>query len=98
MSTFSLMKEFANIHEQIKKAQFEIEKVEASGSSGGNMVQITLNGKFDILDIKLDPVCVDNRDVGMLEDLIKAAHRDAMEKIQEKLKNRVGAMVSGAQQ
>ena len=51
------------------------------------MVTVTLNGKFEMLDIKLDPICVDNRDVQMLQDLIVAAHNNAMENVQEKLKS-----------
>ena len=46
-----------------------------------------------MLSIKLDPLCVDNRDVPMLQDLIVAAHHDAMSKIQEEIKDRLGPMI-----
>ena len=95
MNPFSMMKNLAGMPEQLKKAQEQMESLTATGSSGGNMVQITLNGKFELLSIKLDPICVDNRDVKMLEDLIKAAHTNALEKIQEELKNNSGALLSG---
>jgi hypothetical protein len=45
--------------------------------------------------IKLDPICVDNRDVGMLEDLIVAAHKNAMDNIQEKIKERTSSLLGG---
>ncbi len=95
MNPFSMMKNLAGMQEQLKKAQEQMESLTATGASGGNMVQITLNGKFELLSIKLDPICVDNRDVKMLEDLIKAAHTNALEKIQEELKNNSGALLSG---
>ena len=47
------------------------------------------------MDIKLDPICVDNRDVGMLQDLIVAAHHAAMENMQEKMKSELGPMLGG---
>jgi hypothetical protein len=59
------------------------------------MVTITLNGKFEMKGIKLDPICVDNRDVGMLEDLIVAAHKNAMDNIQEQIKERTSSLLGG---
>lgn len=90
-----MMKNLAGMQEQLKKAQEQMESLTATGSAGGNMVQVTLNGKFDLLDIQLDPICVDNRDVQMLQDLIKAAHHNAMEKVQEELKNNSASLLSG---
>lgn len=95
MNPFSMMKNLAGMQEQLKKAQEQMESLTATGSAGGNMVQVTLNGKFDLLDIQLDPICVDNRDVQMLQDLIKAAHHNAMEKVQEELKNNSASLLSG---
>lgn len=85
------------IQQQLAKAQEELAKVTATGSSGGNMVQITLNGQMQVLEIKLDPLCVDNRDIPMLQDLIVAAHHDAMDKVQQEVKNRLGPMFGGLQ-
>ena len=59
------------------------------------MVNVTVNGKFEMVDIKLDPICVDNRDVPMLQDLILAAHHAAVESMQEKMKSELGPMLGG---
>ena len=48
-----------------------------------------------MLSIHLDPLCVDNRDVKMLEDLIVAAQHDASAKIQEQLKEKSASMLGG---
>ena len=48
-----------------------------------------------MLEIKLDPICVDNRDVQMLEDLIVAAHNNAMENIQAKIKEKTASLLGG---
>ncbi len=87
MNPFDLLKNSQMIKEQAEKLQREVANITAEGSSGGRMVTVTLNGKFEMLDIKLDPICVDNRDVQMLQDLIVAAHNNAMENVQEKLKS-----------
>lgn len=95
MNPIDMMKNFGQIKEQLGKAQEALEQITATGSSGGNMVTVTLNGKFELMDIQLNPICVDNRDVPMLQDLIKAAHYNAVEKIQEEIKRQAGPMLGG---
>lgn len=95
MNPFDLLKNTQAIKEQSEKLQAELADIRAEGSSGGRMVTITLNGKFEMMGIKLDPICVDNRDVQMLEDLIVAAHNNAMENIQAKIKEKTASLLGG---
>ncbi len=95
MNPFDLVKNLKDIQGTMDKMKQQMENMSATGSSGGNMVQVTLNGKFEMTDIKIDPIAVDPRDVNMLQDLIIAANRNAMEKIQEQIKENAGAMTSG---
>ena len=95
MNPFDLLKNSAAIKEQAEKLQAEMEAITAEGSSGGKMVTVTLNGKFEMQNIHLDPICVDNRDVKMLEDLIVAAHRDAINQVQEKIKEKSASLLGG---
>lgn len=95
MNPFEMMKNLGGLQNQLKEAQEKLGALRATGSSGGNMVQVTLNGKFELVDIKLDPICVDNRDVPMLQDLIIAAHHAAVENMQEKMKSELGPMLGG---
>ncbi len=87
MNPFELLKNTQLLKEQAEKIQSRLSSITAEGSSGGRMVTVTLNGKFEMVGIKLDPICVDNRDVQMLEDLIVSAHKNAMENVQEKIKS-----------
>ena len=95
MNPFELLKNTQAIKEQSEKLQAELASLTAEGSSGGRMVTVTLNGKFEMQNIKLDPICVDNRDVKMLEDLIVAAHNNAMENIQEQIKAKSSSLLGG---
>ena len=90
-----MMKNLAGMQTQLKNAQEQLSNITATGSSGGNMVVVTLNGKFELVDIKLDPICVDNRDIPMLQDLILSAFHDASQKIQEQIKSSLGPMLAG---
>ena len=93
MNPFDMVKNLAGMKDQLDKVQQQLAAMEATGSSGGNLVSVTVNGKFELVDIKLDPICVDNRDVPMLQDLIKAAHHGAMEKMQEQIKAQIGPLM-----
>lgn len=93
MNPFDLLKNPQAIQAELEKVKNQLAQITVTGSSGGNMVQVTLNGNMEMLSIKLDPLCVDNRDVPMLQDLIVAAHHDAMSKIQEEIKDRLGSMI-----
>jgi hypothetical protein len=95
MNPFDILKNAGQIKQQGEKLQQELSQITAEGSSGGKMVTITLNGKFEMKSIKLDPICVDNRDVGMLEDLIVAAHKNAMDNIQEQIKLKTSSLLGG---
>ncbi|GMO62915.1 MAG: YbaB/EbfC family nucleoid-associated protein [Treponemataceae bacterium] len=69
--------------------QEELANVIATGTSGGNIVRVTLNGKMEMLSLELDPIVVDPRDIPMLQDLIVAAYTDAQNKIQDEIKSHI---------
>ncbi|HAH62009.1 MAG TPA: DNA-binding protein [Treponema sp.] len=93
MNPFELLQNTAKLKEEAEKMQAELAAMTAEGSSGGKMVTVSVNGKMEMTDIHLDPVCVDNRDVRMLEDLIIAAHHDAVTNMQEQIKAKAGPLL-----
>ena len=94
MNPFDMLKNIEQMKSQLGTMQEELKQITATGSSGGNIVNVTINGKFEIINLKLDPICVDPRDVQMLQDLIIAAHHDAMSKIQEAIKEKYGPLLN----
>lgn len=95
INPFELLKNAQNIQQQFSKVQEEMNKITATGNSGGGLVKITINGQMEITALELDPIAVDNRDIPMLQDLIIAAHRDAMSKIKDEISAKVGPMMGG---
>ena len=95
MNPFELLKNTQALKEQSEKIQNELANITAEGSSGGRMVTVKVNGRFEMISIKLDPICVDNRDVQMLQDLIVAAHKSAMENVQEQIKSKTSSLLGG---
>lgn len=72
MNPFDLVKNLKDIQGQMSQMKDEMQKISVTGSAGGNMVQVTMNGEFQMTSIKIDPIAVDPRDVKMLEDIIVA--------------------------
>ena len=63
---------------QAQKMQQEQENKTFSAQSGGGMVSATVNGKHELLELKVNPEAVDPEDVEMLQDMIIAAVNQAM--------------------
>ena len=70
------------LEEQMRKARAELAARRISGESGGGLVKVTVDGTGQVLEVKLDPICVDARDVRMLEDLVRAATNQALSEAQ----------------
>jgi DNA-binding YbaB/EbfC family protein len=79
----TLLKQAQNLQTQIKEIQEELAKRTVTAESGGGMVTVTVNGRQEIKNIRLDPICVDSRDIPMLEDLILAAVNQGLKKSRE---------------
>ncbi len=93
MNPFDLVKNLKDLQGTMNQMKDNLQNISATGSSGGNMIQVTMNGKFEMTAIKIDPICVDPRDVNMLQDLIIAASHDALDKVQEKIKEMAGPLM-----
>jgi DNA-binding YbaB/EbfC family protein len=69
--------------------------VEASGTAGGGLVQVTLSGKFEMKALKIDPSLFKEDQVEILEDLILAAHNDAKGRIEQIMQEKTQALTAG---
>jgi len=90
-----IMKQAQEMQRKVAALQAEREKKEYQGSSGGNMVNITINGKGEMLSVKLDPSIVDKDDTEMLEDLIRAAFNEAKKKMDDDAANSISSVMGG---
>ena len=91
----ALLKQAQQMQQQMEKAQEELEETEVSGTSGGGLVEVIMNGKKEMLSIKIQPEAVDPEDVETLEDLILAAYRSAMQQADALEKEKLGPLAGG---
>jgi DNA-binding YbaB/EbfC family protein len=74
-----LMQQAQRMQDNLQRAQEDIAKLEATGSAGGGLVNVTLGGRKDCRRVRIDPSAIS--DPEMLEDLVAAAFNDAGGKI-----------------
>ena len=85
-----MMKQAREMQAKLQTIQEELGKREVTGTSGGGMVTVTLNGRTEVLRVHVDPQAA--ADVEMLEDLLVAAFRDAHGQVQELAKSELGGL------
>jgi len=92
-----LMKQAAQMQAKMQEMQAKMETALVTGEAGAGMVRVTLNGKGEMKNLKLDPKLADPSDMEMLEDLIVAAHRDAKQKIDAQMADEMQKLTGGMQ-
>ncbi|HEU5346117.1 MAG TPA: YbaB/EbfC family nucleoid-associated protein [Ktedonobacterales bacterium] len=89
------MKDLQKMQAKMMKLQDDLQNSTFEGASGGGAVTMTINGKFEVTAVKLNPEAVDPEDVGMLEDLILTAFQDAYGKVTEAQAQMMQQMTGG---
>ncbi|WP_313618611.1 YbaB/EbfC family nucleoid-associated protein, partial [Agrobacterium sp.] len=80
---------------KMEKVQEEIAALEIEGKSGGGLVTVILNGKGEMLGVKVDPSLFKEDEVEILEDLIVAAHKDAKQKGEAQAQEKMAGITAG---
>ncbi|HTH15829.1 MAG TPA: YbaB/EbfC family nucleoid-associated protein [Magnetospirillum sp.] len=91
----NLMKQAQQMQSKMAEMQAKLGELEVTGASGGGMLKVTLNGKFELKGIKIDPSLVTPDDVEVLEDLIVAAFNDAKVKAETAMQDEMSKITGG---
>ena len=78
----AMIKQAQKMQEDMAAKQEELEAREYDVSAGGGVVAVKINGKKEILSVKIAPEVVDPDDIETLEDLITAAVNEAIKKVE----------------
>ena len=91
----NLMKQAQMLQKKMEEAQKEAETEEFEASAGGGAVSVRVNGKKEVLEIKIKPEVVDEDDVEMLEDLVLSAVNEALRKAEEETSSKMSKLTGG---
>jgi DNA-binding YbaB/EbfC family protein len=91
----NLMKQAQDMQRKMAQIQEELRTRVVEGAAGGGMVRAQVNGKMELVAIKIDPEVVDPDDVEMLQDLIIAAVSQANKKAHEMAEQEMAKATGG---
>jgi DNA-binding YbaB/EbfC family protein len=98
MNFSEIMDMFRNpqaIQARVAELREKTARLRATGSAGGGLVTITLNGEMEMLSCSIAPEILDPADPGMVQDLVRAAFNDAITKIRELLQSEMSSGMDG---
>jgi DNA-binding YbaB/EbfC family protein len=90
INPFDILKNAQKIQEQMGEFQEKLGSLKVTGASGGGMVEIEINGRMEIQELRIAPEAMEDRE--MLQDLVIAAFNSALEKTKEEINRAMGAL------
>ncbi len=95
MNPMDLLKNFQNIQSRVSEMQEKIKDITVTGTAGGDMVRVEINGQMAVLNVTIAPEVVDPSDIVMLQDLVRAAITDALAKLKERMRDEMSDATGG---
>lgn len=95
MDINKLMQQAQAMKKQLEEANAELNAMEFEGSASNGLVKVIVNGEYKVQSVNIDSSIINKEDKEMIEDLIMIATNDAVTKIDESKKNKLGSMTQG---
>ena len=92
-----LMKQAREMQERIARTQSELEAMEITGSSGAGLVEITITGRGETRNVRIDPSLMTAEERETLEDLLVAAANDARARMERAVAEKMRDVTGGLQ-
>jgi hypothetical protein len=90
-----IMKQAQQLQEKMARLQEELASKTVEASSGGGMVVATVNGKFELVALRIEKDAVNPEDVEMLQDLVVAAVNEGIRRAQEMVSGEMSKLTGG---
>ncbi len=90
-----IMKQAQQMQEQLAKAQAELAERRFEGTAGGGVVKAVVTGGPELIELEISPDVVDPDDIEMLQDLVVAAVRQAMDEATKATNEELGGLTGG---
>lgn len=90
-----LLKQAQQLQERLSSVQDELRARTAEGTAGGGMVTAVVNGKLEVVSVKIDPSLLASPDVDMLQDLVVAAVNGGIRAAQQMMADEMSKVTGG---
>jgi hypothetical protein len=95
MGGFNIQELMQQARRQYEEVQRKMQETIVEASAGGGSITVKMNGRKQVLSIKIDPETIKSGDVEMLQDLVTAAVNQAGSKVDQAMQSTVGGMLGG---
>jgi nucleoid-associated protein EbfC len=95
MGGFNLQELMSKARAQYESLQKKMQETVVEATAGGGTVTAKMDGRKQLLSLKIDPEAVKSGDVEMLQDLILAAINEASRKVDAQMQSTMGGMLGG---
>ena len=95
MNQAAMMKQAQKMQQEMLRMQQEMETKTYTAKSGGGMVTASVNGKHELVDLKIKEEAVDPDDVEMLQDMVIGAVNEAMRAADTDSANNMSRLTGG---
>lgn len=89
-----MMKKAQALQERMQQMQDELGRKQITAEAAGGMVTATVNGKLQLVKVRIDKTKIDLNDIELLEDVIVAAVSAAQGQAAETVKQEMGKLSS----
>jgi hypothetical protein len=89
------MREIQKMQQQMMRMQEELEAKSFTGTAGGGAVTLVMSGKYEISSVKIDPEAFSADDIEELEVMVKAAAKDAHDRVTDAQQKLVSSATGG---
>jgi hypothetical protein len=90
-----MMRDLGSLRQRMAEAQADLARQTVEGAAGGGMVTATVNGRAELVGLKIEPAAVDPKDVALLEEMVKGAVGQAMAKARDLQRESVTKLLGG---
>ena len=95
MDMNQIMQQAQQFQQKLGQIQEELAHKQVTSTVGGGMVSVTVNGKHELIDLKIEKEVIDPNEADMLQDLIVAAVNDAMKQAQNMIQSEMAKLTGG---
>jgi DNA-binding YbaB/EbfC family protein len=92
INPFDILKNAQKLQEQMGNFQEKLGGITVTGSAGGGMVEVDLNGRIEVIAVRIEQAVVNPQDIPLLQDLTAAAFSNGLEKAKDAVNRELGVM------
>lgn len=91
----NMLRQAMEMKKKMEELKEQLAQEEITGEVGAGMVKVTMNGKFEVLQVQIDPMLVDKEEIANLETMVQGAFNSTLAQAQQLVNDRMRELTGG---